>query len=85
MVLRFNVSHLSAHPGRVEIVMSNPSNAGMAHGIAISGHGVDKDGKIVGPGHTSTITVTLHRGSYTYYCPVPGHKAAGMKGTLTVR
>jgi uncharacterized cupredoxin-like copper-binding protein len=84
MVLRFNVSHLSAHAGRVTIVMTNPGNAGMRHGVAISGNGVNMAGKIVGPGKTSTVTVTLHRGTYTFFCPVPGHKAAGMKGTLTV-
>ncbi len=84
MVLRFNIGHLRAHPGRITILMSNPRNAGMRHGIGISGKGVDKDGKIVAPGKTSSVTVTLHRGTYVYYCPVSGHKAAGMKGTLTV-
>jgi uncharacterized cupredoxin-like copper-binding protein len=45
---------------------------------------VDKDGQIVTPGSKSTIIVTLKPGTYEYYCPVPGHKAAGMKGTLVV-
>jgi len=31
------------------------------------------------------VTVTLKPGTYQFYCPVPGHKAAGMKGTLTVQ
>jgi plastocyanin len=84
MVLRFSTSHLSAHAGRIELVMHNVSNSGMDHGIAISGHGIKKVGPIVAPGHTSTVTVTLRRGSYTFYCPVPGHEQAGMKGTLTV-
>jgi uncharacterized cupredoxin-like copper-binding protein len=85
MVLRFNTSHLRAHPGKIMIVMHNPSNAGMSHGIGINGHGVDRDGPIVSPGRTSTVTVTLtKKGNYTYYCPVPGHKQAGMKGTLTI-
>lgn len=85
MVLRFSTNHLSAHRGRIELVMRNPSNAGMAHGIAIQGHGVNRKGPIVRPGRTSTVTVTLTRkGAYTYYCPVPGHRQAGMKGTLTV-
>jgi uncharacterized cupredoxin-like copper-binding protein len=29
--------------------------------------------------------VTLKPGSYEFYCQVPGHEAAGMKGTLTVK
>jgi plastocyanin len=85
MVLRFNTSRLHAHPGRIEIVMHNPRSAGMSHGIALEGHGVDRDGPIVKPGHTSTLTVTLtRRGRYEYYCPLPGHKQAGMRGTLTI-
>ena len=52
--------------------------------IAVEGNGVDKDGATVQPGGTSTVTVKLKPGTYTFYCPVDGHKAAGMKGTLTV-
>lgn len=81
MILRFNTGRLHAHPGRVTILMSDPSNAGMSHGIAIAGHGV---GPVVKPGHTSSVTATFRKGSYTYYCPVAGHRAAGMQGTLVV-
>lgn len=84
MVLRFSTSRLHARPGRIEIIMRNPSNSGMSHGIAIRGRGVRKVGRIVRPGRSSSVTVTLHRGTFTYYCPVPGHLQAGMKGTLTV-
>lgn len=84
MVLRFSTNRLHAHPGRIEIIMHNPSNSGMSHGIAIKGNGVRKVGKIVSPGHSSSVTVSLRRGKYTFYCPVPGHLQAGMKGTLTV-
>jgi plastocyanin len=84
--LRFTTATLTAaKPGKVTLRMTNPSSAGMEHGIAIEGNGVDKDGPIVAPGKTSTITVALKKGTYTYYCPVPGHLQAGMKGTLTVR
>ncbi|HEX5192641.1 MAG TPA: plastocyanin/azurin family copper-binding protein, partial [Solirubrobacteraceae bacterium] len=33
---------------------------------------------------TKSITMTLAAGKYTYYCSVPGHRQAGMVGTLTV-
>jgi uncharacterized cupredoxin-like copper-binding protein len=83
--LRFNTSTLTAKPGKVTIVMTNPSSAGMDHGISVEGNGVDSDGPTVAPGKTSTVTVSLKKGTYEYYCPVPGHEQAGMKGTLTVR
>jgi uncharacterized cupredoxin-like copper-binding protein len=83
--LRFTKSKLTAKPGKVTLVMDNPSSAGMDHGISIEGNGVDQDGPIVPAGKTSMVGATLKKGTYTYYCPVPGHKQAGMKGTLTVR
>ena len=83
--LRFDTSTLDAKPGKVTIRMANPTSAGMDHGIAVEGNGVDSDGPIVAPGNTSTVTVTLKKGKYEYYCPVPGHEQAGMKGTLTVK
>jgi uncharacterized cupredoxin-like copper-binding protein len=36
-------------------------------------------------GGKSTVTADLKPGTYEFYCPVDGHKAAGMKGTLTVK
>ena len=35
-------------------------------------------------GDTETLTLNLPAGTYTFYCNVPGHRAAGMEGTLTV-
>jgi uncharacterized cupredoxin-like copper-binding protein len=34
---------------------------------------------------TTSFNVTLKTGTYTYYCSVPGHRQAGMQGTLTVK
>ncbi|HEY5144919.1 MAG TPA: plastocyanin/azurin family copper-binding protein [Solirubrobacteraceae bacterium] len=82
--LKFDTSTLAAKAGKVTVLMKNPSGSGLPHGIAVQGNGVDKDGATVQPGGTSTDTLTLKPGTYTFYCPVPGHKAAGMKGTLTV-
>lgn len=83
----FNATTLSAKAGSVTIAMNNPSST--PHGIAIEGNGVDKDGTNgtsgVTQGQTATVTVKLKPGTYAFYCPVDGHKAAGMKGTLTVK
>ena len=59
---------LSAKAGKVTLVMKNPSSSGLEHGIAVEGHGVDNDGKIVGLGGTSTVTVKLKKGKYEFYC-----------------
>jgi uncharacterized cupredoxin-like copper-binding protein len=63
--------------------MNNPSQ--VPHGVAIKGSGVSTVGKVVGNGADSTVTTTLKPGTYEFYCPVPGHEQAGMKGTLTVK
>ncbi|MEA2421395.1 MAG: hypothetical protein QOF55_494 [Thermoleophilaceae bacterium] len=84
--LKFNKTTLSARTGKVTLVMKNPASSGQSHGIALKGHGLDKDGAIVMAGKTSKITVTLTKpGHYSFYCPVLGHRAAGMNGTLTVK
>ncbi len=80
--LAFDQNTETAKAGTVTLKMSNP--AGLPHGIAIEGNGVNKVGPVVQKGGTSTVTATLKPGTYTYYCPVPGHKAGGMTGTLTV-
>jgi plastocyanin len=36
-------------------------------------------------GGSKTLTVTLKPGTYTFFCSVDGHRAAGMQGTLTVQ
>jgi plastocyanin len=80
--LKFNTKTLRAAHGKVTITMTNPGST--RHAVAIKGHGVHKDGKTVGRNRTSTVTVTLKKGIYTFYCPVDGHEVAGMKGKLIV-
>jgi uncharacterized cupredoxin-like copper-binding protein len=81
--LKFTKSSLSAKAGSVTITMDNPSD--VPHGVAIDGNGVDKDGQVVNKGGTSTVTADLKPGTYSFYCPVPGHREAGMEGKLTVK
>ena len=81
--LKFDKSSATAKAGKVTLTMNNP--ASLQHGIAVKGNGVTQAGSIVGQGGTSTVTVSLKPGTYEFYCPVPGHEQAGMKGTLTVK
>jgi plastocyanin len=76
--LKFNVKTIRAKHGKITLKMSNPASFG--HAIAVGSH----KGKTVGKGGTSTVTVSLKKGTYTFYCPVPGHRAGGMKGKLIV-
>jgi len=82
--LAFNTKTLTATAGKVTLDMTNPGSSGLPHAIAVEGNGVDKDGATAQPGGSSKVTVTLKPGTYQFYCPIPGHKAAGMEGTLTV-
>ena len=80
--LKFDKSELTAKAGKVTITMDNPSE--IPHAVSIRGKGIDEDGKTVQKGGKSTVSADLEAGEYEFYCPVPGHEPAGMKGTLTV-
>jgi plastocyanin/cytochrome c2 len=77
--LLFTASKASAPKGKVTIVFANAS--GVPHNIAIDGKGKTP----IEPKGQASFTATYAPGSYTYYCQVPGHAQAGMKGTLTVK
>jgi uncharacterized cupredoxin-like copper-binding protein len=83
--LKFSRKKLSTKAGKVTIVMTNPSSSGLTHGLEVQGKGFEKKSKNVGPGHKASVTVSVKKGTYAFYCPVDGHKAAGMKGTLVVK
>jgi plastocyanin len=81
--LKFLASSASATAGKLTLRMQNKSS--VPHDIAIRGAGVSQVGQVVSNGGVSSVTETLKPGSYTFYCSVDGHEAAGMKGTLTVK
>ena len=82
--LSFTKTRLHAAPGRVSINMKNPAGSGKPHAVSIEGHGIDKDGAVAQPGGRSKVSAKLRKGRYRFYCPVDGHEAGGMKGTLIV-
>ncbi|HEX8856723.1 MAG TPA: plastocyanin/azurin family copper-binding protein [Thermoleophilaceae bacterium] len=81
--LAFEFGKATAKPGKVTFEMPNQSPVG--HDIAIKGDGASGKGPVVNKGGTSTFSTTLKPGTYEFYCSVPGHEQAGMKGTLTVK
>jgi outer membrane protein assembly factor BamB/plastocyanin len=83
-MLRFDTNKLRAKAGRVTVNFTN--NSALSHNVVI----VNAANKILGKtptfdGGTKSFSVSLKPGTYTYYCSVPGHRQAGMHGTLTVK
>jgi plastocyanin len=81
--LKFDKSTLTAKAGKVTIVLDNPSS--LPHAVEIEGNGIEESSDTIGEGETTKVTAAVKAGEYEYYCPVDGHKAAGMEGTLTVQ
>jgi plastocyanin len=82
--LAYDKKTLSAKAGKVTITMTNMSSLG--HNITIQ---QGTSGSVLGAtptfqGGTKSVTVDLKPGTYTFFCSVPGHRAGGMVGTLTV-
>jgi uncharacterized cupredoxin-like copper-binding protein len=76
---KFRLSKSSVPHGKVVFTLVN--NGKLAHDFWIAG----KTSPLVQPGKSAKLVVTLSAGTLRYLCTVPGHSAAGMKGTLTVR
>ncbi|MGZ5308114.1 MAG: cupredoxin domain-containing protein [Solirubrobacterales bacterium] len=82
--LMFDPGTLEAKPGTVTIDYDNPSP--VPHDIAIEGSdGQTLDETQPAANQTFTVSADLQPGEYVYYCTVPGHREAGMEGTLTVK
>lgn len=81
--LAYTTKKATAKAGKVEI--DSPNDSGVVHDIAIEGNGVKEEGKDVSNGGVSKVTATLKPGTYQYFCTLPGHRAAGMEGVLTVK
>ena len=82
--LKYNTTQLNANAGYISVAFQNKS--GTPHDVTIT-----REDKQLGA--TKQITKSsavlnlkdVKAGSYTFFCSVPGHEQAGMKGTLTVR
>lgn len=82
--LAYDTTTLSSKPGKVTIDFTNPS--ALEHDVAIEGEGKQlANSELVANGAKTSATAELAPGTYTFYCTVPGHREAGMEGTLTVK
>jgi glucose/arabinose dehydrogenase/uncharacterized cupredoxin-like copper-binding protein len=69
-------------PANTDVTISLPNNGASMHNFSIDQLNISVD---VQPGQTGSVTINAPAGTYEFYCNVPGHKAAGMVGTLTVQ
>jgi plastocyanin len=81
-LLSYDTKQLSAKAGTVAIAFTN--DAPLEHNVTIA-----KGSTVLGATPTfirgsKTLSIKLAAGKYTFYCSVPGHRQAGMEGTLTV-
>jgi plastocyanin len=81
--LEFDQTDLTATAGSVTINFDNP--ASISHDVKVEDSAGEELGgtDLVSQGDASA-TIDLQPGSYTFFCSVPGHREAGMEGTLTV-
>jgi plastocyanin len=81
--LAYTAKSLSAKAGQVTIEFTNrspvPHNLTIAQGSKVLGATPTFEGS------SKKLGLNLKPGTYTFYCSVPGHRAAGMEGTLTVQ
>jgi plastocyanin len=76
----FSLSKRTVSPGSVTFRFTNRGSA--RHDFKIAG----RKTPVLRPGKSASVRATLRAGRrYTYVCTVPGHRAAGMRGTLRVR
>jgi len=81
--LKFEQNSLTAKPGKDTFEFTNDSST--PHDFA-----VEQDGKELGKtevisSSSDKLALDLEAGDYTFFCSVPGHRQAGMEGTLNVK
>ncbi|MGH2532279.1 MAG: cupredoxin domain-containing protein [Thermomicrobiales bacterium] len=68
-------------PANTDVTVTVTDEGAIQHTFTIDALNVNVE---VQPGETKTTTINADPGDYEFYCAVPGHKEAGMVGTLHV-
>lgn len=82
--LKYSTASLSAKAGSVAVTFTN--KAPLSHNLTVE----SSSGSTVGAtptfqGGSKVLTLNLKPGTYKFFCTVPGHRQAGMEGTLVVK
>ena len=80
--LKFDPTDLEADAG--EVAISLTAQDAVEHDVVIEGINGNEPVVAANAGSTNVGTVELEPGTYTFYCNIPGHRQAGMEGTLEV-
>jgi len=82
--LKYDTTSLTTKARTVTINFTN--KAPLEHDLTLESSAGSKVGATpIFSGGTKTLRVSLKPGTYKFYCSVPGHRQAGMEGTLTVQ
>jgi plastocyanin len=82
--LAYEQTDVSAAAGKDTLDFTNDSST--PHDVVIEDDSGSEVGKTdIIQGSSATADVDLKPGTYTFFCSVPGHREAGMEGTLTVK
>ena len=79
--IAFEPNELTIAAG-TDVVITVSNKGALQHDFTVDDLGVQSD--MLNGGDTATVTINAEPGTYEFYCSVPGHKEAGMVGTLTV-
>src|SRR5262245_48886779 len=80
--LSFDPDSLTAEAGEITLGLKNDGS--LPHTFVIEDHEDDLKLSVSGSGAEDSGSIDLEAGEYTFYCDIPGHRAGGMEGTLTV-
>jgi nitrite reductase (NO-forming) len=80
--IKFEPAELSI-PADTEVEIKVTNEGKLQHDFTLEDTDFATD--LLDSGDTQTLKVKLAAGDYTYYCTVPGHRAAGMEGKLTAK